>query len=287
MNEPRRAADSPEISVVTPSFRQLEWLKLCAASVADQEGVRVEHVVQDAGTGPELEAWAAGRPGLKLFVEKDSGMYDAINRGFKRTTAPICAYLNCDEQYLPGTLATVARFFAEHPQVDVLCGDFVLTDNHGRALSYRRVVTPRRWHTRLCHLGVATCAIFFRRKLIEQGFLFRPDLRIVGDAEWICRLLDVGFRFAVLPQPLSVFAMTGTNLSVLEIAVQEQAVFSPRLGPVLPVARLAGRAVNFARKLLAGAYVPRKLDYAIYTHESPVRRVAFTGQRPGTGWSRG
>ncbi len=287
MNESRGAANLPKISVVTPSFRQLDWLRLCAASVADQEGVRVEHVVQDAGTGPELEAWAAGRPGLKLFVEKDSGMYDAINRGFKRTTAPICAYLNCDEQYLPGTLANVARFFAEHPQVDVLCGDFLLTDDHGRALSYRRVVTPWRWHTRLCHLGVATCAIFFRRKLIEQGFLFRPDLRIVGDAEWMGRLLGAGFRFAVLPRPLSVFAMTGANLSGLEIAVQEQSVFAPRLGPALPLARFAGRVVNFARKLLAGAYAPRKLDYAIYTRESPGRRFTFRNQRMGAGWPRG
>jgi len=36
------------ISIVTPSFRNSEWLKLCIASVADQEGVSVEHIVQDS-----------------------------------------------------------------------------------------------------------------------------------------------------------------------------------------------------------------------------------------------
>ena len=61
-----------------------DWLKLCAASIADQQGVTFEHIVQDAGTGPELEAWAAGRPFLKLYVEKDAGMYDAVNRGLER-----------------------------------------------------------------------------------------------------------------------------------------------------------------------------------------------------------
>lgn len=287
MSVERDAPSAAEISVVTPSFRQLEWLKLCAASVADQEGVCVEHVVQDAGTGKDLEAWAAGRPGLKLFVEKDDGMYDAVNRGLRKTSAPICAYLNCDEQYLPGTLATVVGFFAENPRVDVLCGDFLVTDGEGRALSYRRVVAPHAWHTRLCHLGVATCATFFRRKLVERGFLFRPDLRIVGDAEWICRLLGAGVRFATLGQPLSVFAMTGSNLSGLEVAAQEQAEMAPRWGAALPVARLAARAHNVARKLLAGAYLPRRLDYAVYTRESLSQRVAMRNVRPGAAWPRG
>src|SRR2546423_4436288 len=68
------------VSIVTPSFRQLEWLKLAAASVADQAGVNHEHIIQDAGSCPEIEQWARTIPGLTLYVEKDEGMYDAINR---------------------------------------------------------------------------------------------------------------------------------------------------------------------------------------------------------------
>jgi len=67
------------LSIVTPSFRQLPWLKLCAASISDQAGVEFEHIVQDAGSGPELEAWAATQPQLRLVTEKDQGMYDAVN----------------------------------------------------------------------------------------------------------------------------------------------------------------------------------------------------------------
>ena len=42
------------------------------------------------------------------FIEKDGGMYDAVNRGYRRAQGDILAYLNCDEQYLPGALKTVA-----------------------------------------------------------------------------------------------------------------------------------------------------------------------------------
>ena len=45
-------------TIVTPSFNQLDWLELCVASVADQQGVAsIEHIVQDAGT-PGIEEFA-------------------------------------------------------------------------------------------------------------------------------------------------------------------------------------------------------------------------------------
>ena len=39
-----------DFTIVTPSFRQLEQLECCIASIADQEGISVEHIVQDGGT---------------------------------------------------------------------------------------------------------------------------------------------------------------------------------------------------------------------------------------------
>src|SRR5438477_8606151 len=136
------------ISVVTPSFQQLEWLKLCAASVADQKGVQHEHIIQDAGSSGDLEDWARTIPNLSLFVEGDAGMYDAINRGLRRSRGAICSYLNCDEQLLPGALAKVVAFFEEHSDVDVLFGDAILIDRVCNPISYRRVVLPTLSHVR-------------------------------------------------------------------------------------------------------------------------------------------
>src|SRR5881275_1897020 len=129
-------------------------------------------------------------------------MYDAVNRGLEKAAGEICGYLNCDEQYLPQTLAKVAAFFKKNPKTDVLFGDAILVDQTGQALSYRRTILPERLHTRLVHLNTLTCATFFRRSLIERGFLFDPSYKLIGDAVWVHRLLTKRIPMAVLHQPL-------------------------------------------------------------------------------------
>ena len=53
-----------KFSIITPSFRNSEWLKLCIASVADQSGVELEHIVQDSCSddGTQLTFCYGGTP---------------------------------------------------------------------------------------------------------------------------------------------------------------------------------------------------------------------------------
>ena len=275
----------PAFSVITPSFRQLEWLKLCAASVADQEGVSVEHIVQDAGTGPELEVWAAGRPGLALHVEKDNGMYDAINRGLRKATGEILAYLNCDEQYLPGTLAAVQRFFEEHPDVDVVFGDAVVVDDSGNYLCSRRIILPTLYHTWVCVLPIFTAGTFFRRNLLDREKLFfSDDWKIIGDAVWAMELIRRGIPMAPLGKFTSAFTDTGANLSgdyrVREEHQRLRASAPAWVRLLAPVWVLLSRL----RRLAQGHYRPKPLDYAIYTRSHPDKRVVFKVDRPTFRW---
>ena len=273
------------ISVITPSFRQLQWLKLCVASVADQEGTPHEHIVQDAGTGPELEAWAQSIPKLALYVEKDSGMYDAINRGLHRASGSICSYLNSDEQLLPGALGEVNSFFDKNPSVDVLFGDVILTGIDGTPLSYRRTILPTLSHVRSAHLNTPSCATFFRRTLVDRGFLFDPQWKTIGDQVWIENLLRAGIRMATLGEPLAVFTFTGDNLGATTASQQEMLRRRGReslIGSLRKAIVVAGHRI---RKLCAGAYKFRCVDIEIFTLDSPTLRQRRQ-RRIGFSWPR-
>jgi glycosyltransferase involved in cell wall biosynthesis len=264
--------ESRSTSTITPSFRQLEWLKLCAASVADQEGVEHEHIVQDAGSGPELEEWARTIPGLSLYVEKDDGMYDAINRGLRRARGTICSYLNSDEQFLPGALAIVASFFDAHPNVDVLFGDVILIDRSGNPVSYRRTILPTLAHVRYAHVNTPTCATFFRRQLLDRGFFFDPNLKAIGDQVWMEQLLLANVQMATLPEPLAVFTFTGENLGSTTASKEEAERRRGGTSAMTRLLKMMAVVSHRLRKFLAGAYRRRKIDIDIYTLESPSLR---------------
>jgi glycosyltransferase involved in cell wall biosynthesis len=272
------------VSIVTPSFRQLQWLKLCAGSVADQEGVSHQHIVQDAGTGPQLENWANTVPDLSLCVEKDDGMYDAINRGLRKARGTICSYLNCDEQLLPGALARVVSFFDAHPDVDVLFGDAILIDSDGKPISYRRIVLPTLDHVRHVHLNTQSCSMFFRRSLLDRGFFFEPKWKAIGDQVWMEQLLLSNVRMATLREPLAVFTFTGQNLGSTEASEEETLLRRGRVSALTKLRKAVAIASHRFRKLFAGAYRSRKIDIEIYTLHSPTVRQRQYAARVGFSW---
>jgi len=199
-------------SVVTPSFRQSQWLRLCVASVADQ-GVEAEHLVQDACSDDGTLDWLLTDPRVKARSEKDAGMYDAINRGLRRASGDILSYLNCDEQYLPGALWAVRDYFERHPKVEILFGDCVVVDPKGEFMCYRKVQKPSKYHVMVSHLPTFTSSTFFRRSLLDRhGLFFDTQWRDVGDAAWVLRALDKGVRIGILGQFLSAFTDTGANM---------------------------------------------------------------------------
>jgi hypothetical protein len=284
---PRTAANRPfKISVITPSYKQLPWLKLCVASVADQKDVTVEHIIQDAQSGPDLEEWVRTQTHAQLYVECDTGMYDAINRGFARATGDIVCWLNSDEQYLEGSLARVARYFEAHAEIDLLFGDALLVGNTGDLLSYRRAVAPNLKHVQAVHLNTLSCATFLRRSVLEQGFKLDTRWKTIADAVFVADLLQADVPLAVINEPLAVFTITDSNLGQTGLAHSETKRWRTETESDNLLLRLLLIGRHRFVKLLHGAYLPRSVVIRLYTLESPKQRTARKAQRVGFSWPK-
>src|SRR6188472_3365202 len=86
----------PRLSIVTPSFNQGQFLEETISSVFDQDYENLEYIVMDGGsTDRSIEIIKKYSDRLTYWVsEPDQGQYDAINKGFARTTGDIMAWLN-------------------------------------------------------------------------------------------------------------------------------------------------------------------------------------------------
>jgi glycosyltransferase involved in cell wall biosynthesis len=274
----------PNFSIITPSFRNSSWLKLCIASVADQAGVSCEHIVQDAGSDDGTLDWLTQDRRVKAFVEKDSGMYDAVNRGYRRAQGEILAYLNCDEQYLPGGLKAVRDFFEKHPEADVVLSGSIVVDGDGKYMCHRHSLVPHPLHV-WYRFPVLTSSVFLRRRVIqERGVYFDTRWRDLGDFHWMLALMRQRVPMAVCDDFTSVFADTGENMNLKPNAIREKAetrAMTPRLVRWLKPVWIAQHRL---RRLAAGHFSLKPFSYSIYTRQSPDRRVPFDVAKPTAVW---
>jgi glycosyltransferase involved in cell wall biosynthesis len=266
---------SPDFSIATPTRNALEKLRRCIGSVRGQDGASFEHLVQDArsndGTASWLENQSSTHSNLRHASESDGGMYDAINRCWARSTGQYLAWLNSDEQYLPGTLARVKQFFEARPDIDVLFADYLVADEQGRAVALRREIDLRKFYVTNTFLNTQSCTLFYRRKLWDDGVLkLDSRYRYAADKDLILRLLESGARFYHLPEVLSIFGVDGTNLSTHPQMEQEAEKLRLQYGgyrwhPLRALAYL-GRRVE---RLYGGCYRLIDFRYHFALDETP------------------
>lgn len=115
----------PKISIITPSFNQGNYLEDTILSVINQKYPNLEYIIIDGGsTDNSIDIIRKYEEKIDYWVsEKDDGQSDAINKGLKRATGDIVAWLNSDDLYLDDTLNAISKIFSENPHVDLIYGD--------------------------------------------------------------------------------------------------------------------------------------------------------------------
>lgn len=178
---------SPLVSIITPSYNQAQYLEQTLRSVLEQEYPRIEYLVIDgASTDGSVEIIRKYADRLAYWVsEKDAGQADAINKGLARATGGIVAWLNSDDFYFPGAVASAVNAFEAHPEAGLVYGDTVAVDEKGEAIHYPKYA---QWNLEdlLKFNVIGQPAVFMRREtLLKAGFL-DPSFHFLLDHQlWI------------------------------------------------------------------------------------------------------
>ena len=185
----------PRITVVTPSFNQGEFLEATIRSVLLQNYPNLEYFVIDGGsTDASGEIIRAYAPFLRYWVsEPDRGQAHAINKGFARATGDVLCWLNSDDTYQPGTLATVGSFLHDGSGIRAIVGHSLRVDvGADSALLLRgeyrsRLDLLRFWRRYSMHQP----SVFWRRELTDEVGLLDESLDLILDFDYWARLSEL------------------------------------------------------------------------------------------------
>lgn len=246
----------PRISIVTPSYNQAPFLEATIQSVLAQNYPNLEYIVMDGGsTDGSIEILQRYDRQLTAWVsEPDGGQYDAINRGFARTTGEIMAWINSDDLYHPWAFQTASEIFTTFPEVEWITTLYQTTcDDQGRLIRCQHftgfsrrgfwqgehatpaIVThgtpaiPRDW---LCTSFIPQESTFWRRSLWEKaGGQIDASLKLAGDFELWARFYQQAHLYGV-GLPLGIFRSYLTQKSSEQLTgyFQEVDVILTRYG---------------------------------------------------------
>lgn len=199
----------PKITVITPSYMQGCFLEETIRSVLLQGYPNIEYIIIDGGSSDEsVPIIRKYEPWLAWWVsERDQGQAEAINKGLKRATGDIIAYLNSDDWYHPGAFAAIARRSLRYPEEKWWVG---WVDNR-RDVAGEGVRKISRFTSMERFMGRAETlyqpAVFWHRDALAMAPCFDPTLHFAFDHEYWVRLLADGFRPVNIEVPVANFRL--------------------------------------------------------------------------------
>jgi Glycosyl transferase family 2 len=278
-------AAAPRIAVVTPSYNQADYVGRTIESVLAQGYPELEYVVQDGGSDDGSAERIGSYDGLltRWGSAPDGGQADAVNRGFAGTSGEIMAWLNSDDLLLPGSLAHVARYFADNPEVDLVYGNRVVIDEHDMHVG-SWVLPPHDDEVLTLVDYVPQETMFWRRSLWERaGGHLDERYRFNLDWELLLRFRVAGARMARLPRFLGAFRWhpEQKNQTIGSVASEEMArlreqVHGRRVGP----REIEERSRGYLRRHVALHSAHRALERVPMLRVQAVPEMRL--ERPGT-----
>ncbi|MDV6033275.1 MAG: glycosyltransferase [Phycisphaera sp. RhM] len=175
---------SPTVSILIPSYNQGRFIGECIESILEQDyrPIRI-HVVDGASTDETLDVLTSygDLPELDWISEPDSGVVDAVNKGFRRVDGEIVGIQSSDDMYLPGAIRAAVDAFQSSSKIGLIYGDTLKVDADGNELlrqktsdySLKNLLTFRTW--------IPQPSAFFRREMLtecggwDESIPYAPD----------------------------------------------------------------------------------------------------------------
>lgn len=215
----------PAISIVTPSYNQGLFLEETIRSVLLQDYPNLEYIIIDGGSNDEsVEIIEKYAPCLSYWVsERDLGQSHAINKGFELASGEVFGWLNSDDYFQIGALATLMLLRHEYPECTAWVGACQDVDREGKRLRRRfpRVGTKKQFGCWSREAWIPQPSCLFDSKAFRDVGGLDETLNYVMDVDLWMRLAAKG-RFISTKKQIS-FARMYDEIKTRENIPMQQA----------------------------------------------------------------
>lgn len=184
-----------KITIVTPSYNHAQFIERTIESILGQDYPDLEYIVMDGGSKDgTVDILKKYSDRILWTSEKDGGQSEAINKGLKKATGDIVAFLNSDDTYEPGALLKVAEYFKKNPDVKWAYGKCRIVDENDKEIRkpitlYKNLLLKNySFKKLLAENFISQPATFWRRDLHKEIGYINEDEHYTMDYEFWLRI---------------------------------------------------------------------------------------------------
>ena len=217
----------PKVSIITVVFNGENIIEKTIQSVLAQTYTNIEYIIVDGKSKDKtLQIIDKYKERISIVIsEKDSGLYDAMNKGLRAATGDYVWFMNGGDQINDADVLT--KIFAQNIDSDIFYSDTTLIDEEGKYLSLLSEIGHNNAPDNLTHKsmqrGMVVChQSFIARRNITSPFNLK--YKISADIDWVIKCLKNSKKNHKLNFCLSKFMTGGVSSKNRWRAVRERFV---------------------------------------------------------------
>lgn len=210
----------PKITVITVVYNAETLIEQTIRSVLQQTFSPIEYIIIDgASTDNTLALLEEYRNRIAVYSERDTGIYDAMNKGLQKAGGEYVLFLNAGD--LLADDHTLEHVFATATDADVYYGNTKIVDNTGNILGDRRLKPPATlsWKSLRFGMCVSHQSFIAKRSICEPYDL---HYRISSDIDWMIRVLKKAKKIVYVKATISKFLEGGSSDQQRKTALKER-----------------------------------------------------------------
>jgi len=218
-----------KVSIITATYNSERTLTKTIESVLTQSHDDIEYIIVDGaskdGTLDIIKSYVPRFNGrLQYISERDNGIYDAMNKGYKRATGDVIAIINSDDFFCDErAIEKVVKTFEENPQTDGVYANLYYIGKNDDDKIVRKWVTGEQGSFMKGWLP-AHPTFYVKRAIYEKYGYFNLDYKLAADFELMLRFTErYHIRLTYLPEFLVKMRLGGaTSKSIGNIIKQDK-----------------------------------------------------------------
>ncbi|MEA5619903.1 glycosyltransferase family A protein [Cronbergia sp. UHCC 0137] len=201
--------DNPLVTVIIPVYNYANYIAATLDSVFAQTYCPIEVIVVDDGSTDNSADIVRSYPEVQYFYQSNQGAAVARNMAIAQSTGEYIAFLDADDYWKPNKLKVQMKYMMDNPEIRITATNvfsFLEPDT--------QVPTWFKSERELGETnGMVLSSIVVHKAVFREIGDFSPPFFPSEDTEWFCRVKDAQISLVILPIPLTLRRLHGSNLT--------------------------------------------------------------------------